>query len=303
MRQPIETVPKDGTGLILQDELTGRCEIVRWSPFQNGWISPDGRSCEIAATCWYPFKADHPMHAAENTKKVDSTVGNFDSVNGDLPITVPSPPVQPLAEHSGHESSLPSFTSTEVSTGTSTEVATGAFCEKNRQAGSDRRRKLGVGVAMIVASIVGIYFRPEFAAWAGRPVPPNSVNAIGSAETVASHPPILAQVGDLAAPIEHLNHPAPAMSDLRENLDKEIAQWRQEIAESHHREELQKESVAELRRSLEDAQARISRLENQLNLAQQNEKLGVSRKQARRVERQGRNRAPREFFGRFATPQ
>jgi chromosome segregation ATPase len=93
------------------------------------------------------------------------------------------------------------------------------------------------------------------------------------------------------------------MSDLRENLDKQIAQLRQAIAESHQREELQKESAAELRRSLEEAQARISSLENQINLAQQNEKPAVSRKQARRGERQGRNRARRDFFGGFGTPQ
>jgi hypothetical protein len=296
MRRPIHTVPKDGTGLILHDELTGRCELVRWSPDQNVWVSPDGQSCDINASCWYPLRANRP----HSTQGVDSMAEQRDELAArttDLPRAVPSPPVQPAEEQYSEESTLCMPTSR-------TEVSAAPVRADDRTADPGvRRRKLVLGIAMIVASCAGAYFRPEVVAWTSRPAEQKAVMLVSSSEPpTPTHASDLSHAANNSQPNEHrLEAPAPTLLDSHEDFDKQSAQWRQELAESHRREELQKESAAELRRSLEEAQVKISRLESQLSFAKQTEKTTVSRKQTRRAERQNRNRAPRTFFGEFGS--
>lgn len=294
MRRTIDTVPKDGTELILHDEMTGRCELVRWSPDQNIWISPDGKSCDINASCWYPLRANHPpsMQAGDNTAEQGD---DLLAATSEAARTVPSPPVQPATEHLSQE-----CTPSNLSNRTDVSTEPG---EQGRSTASGGRRKLALGIAMMVASLAGFYFRPQVVAWASRAAEQKTVMPASSPEPVTQANALaVPHIAHDSGPTEHrVDAPAPRPSDSREDFEKQTAQWRQELAESQRREELQKANAAELQRSLEEAQEKISRLENQLSLAQQIEKPAVSRKQTRRAERRSRNRGPRTFFGAFGS--
>jgi hypothetical protein len=295
MRRPIHTVPKDGTGLILHDELTGRCELVRWSPDQSVWVGPDGQSCDINASCWYPLRAN-PHHSIQGVDNTAEQRDEFSARPPDLPRAVPSPPVQPAAEQFSEESTLCMPTNRS-------EVSAAPAHAKDRTADPGGRRKPLLGIAMILASCAGVYFRPEVVAWTSRPAEQKTVMLVSSSEPLTpTHASDLPHAANNSEPNEHrVDAPAPTLLDSHEDFGKQSAQWRQELAEAHRREELQKESAAELRRSLEEAQVKISRLESQLSFAKQTEKTTVSRKQIRRAERQSRNRAPRTFFGEFGS--
>ena len=58
MRREIETVPKDGKLVILQDDARGTYELARWSTEQSAWVGENGKPIPIAPTHWLPLQRD-----------------------------------------------------------------------------------------------------------------------------------------------------------------------------------------------------------------------------------------------------
>jgi hypothetical protein len=52
MRRVIDTAPKDGTFVILEDDVSGSFESAQWSADGRGWIKKNGEPSEITATHW-----------------------------------------------------------------------------------------------------------------------------------------------------------------------------------------------------------------------------------------------------------
>ena len=58
MRREIETVPKDGKLVILEDDVRGTYELARWSTEQSAWVGENGKPIAIAPTHWLPLQRD-----------------------------------------------------------------------------------------------------------------------------------------------------------------------------------------------------------------------------------------------------
>jgi hypothetical protein len=59
MREPIDTVRRDGEFVILEDEVSGSYDVARWSADRAAWICEDGAPSRIAPTHWHPLVQEH----------------------------------------------------------------------------------------------------------------------------------------------------------------------------------------------------------------------------------------------------
>ncbi len=58
--RPIETAPKDGQVIILEDGAIGTYEVAHWSPFGE-WVGENGEPSKITPTHWYPMPRDESV--------------------------------------------------------------------------------------------------------------------------------------------------------------------------------------------------------------------------------------------------
>jgi hypothetical protein len=59
MRQAIATAPRDGSALILEDDVSGIYDIVHWSPKAGEWVTETGEASKITPSHWYPMPANN----------------------------------------------------------------------------------------------------------------------------------------------------------------------------------------------------------------------------------------------------
>ena len=57
MRHLIETAPRDGNVVILEDDATGTYDVAHWAPKAGEWVSENGEPSEIIPTHWYPMSS------------------------------------------------------------------------------------------------------------------------------------------------------------------------------------------------------------------------------------------------------
>src|SRR5258708_37134782 len=58
MRQAIETAPKDGKVVILEDDASGTYDVGRWSEEAGGWVGKNGERSKIKPTHWHPMSRE-----------------------------------------------------------------------------------------------------------------------------------------------------------------------------------------------------------------------------------------------------
>src|SRR6266478_4877422 len=58
MRRAIETVPKDGKVVILEDDASGTFELAHWSADARAWVKENGERSKITPTYWHPTRRD-----------------------------------------------------------------------------------------------------------------------------------------------------------------------------------------------------------------------------------------------------
>ena len=52
MRRTIDTAPRDGTFVILEDDVSGSFEFAQWSAEARGWLRENGKPSEFTPTHW-----------------------------------------------------------------------------------------------------------------------------------------------------------------------------------------------------------------------------------------------------------
>jgi hypothetical protein len=59
MRHTIETAPRDGNAIILEDDASGTYDVAHWSPEAAEWIGENGEPSKITPSHWYPLQGDN----------------------------------------------------------------------------------------------------------------------------------------------------------------------------------------------------------------------------------------------------
>src|SRR5258708_4689168 len=55
MRHAIETAPRDGNVVIIEDDAIGTYEVAHWSAEAGEWVGENGEPSKITPTHWYPY--------------------------------------------------------------------------------------------------------------------------------------------------------------------------------------------------------------------------------------------------------
>ena len=57
--QLIETAPRDGGFLIIEENISGKNDIARWASEAGGWVRENGEPIKIRPSYWYPIEGEN----------------------------------------------------------------------------------------------------------------------------------------------------------------------------------------------------------------------------------------------------
>src|ERR1700752_4363516 len=61
MRHTIQTAPKDGNAIILEDDASGTYDVAHWSPEAGEGVGKNGEPSKITPTHWHPMSRDKSL--------------------------------------------------------------------------------------------------------------------------------------------------------------------------------------------------------------------------------------------------
>lgn len=79
MRRTIETAPRDGKVVILEDDVFGTCDVAHWSPESGQWIGESGEPIKITSSHWYPMQGDNDPQQGHDVSSNPSRAGSSTS--------------------------------------------------------------------------------------------------------------------------------------------------------------------------------------------------------------------------------
>ena len=75
MRQTIETAPRDGSAIILEDDATVTYDVAHWSPEAGEWVGENGEPIKITPSHWYSMPRDKYLTLESDGSSNPSEVG------------------------------------------------------------------------------------------------------------------------------------------------------------------------------------------------------------------------------------
>src|SRR5258708_7189660 len=155
MRRAIETVPRDGKVVILEDDTSGTYELAQWSAEARAWVGENGELSKITPTHWHPMRRDKYQEEGGSSGPSTSRARGFlpfssarvalqrppPAGDGAAPRQVPNAAPEPVAvveADAGPEGGPPALRRFAISS---------------------------IAAAMVAASLIGMYFRSEVAAY------------------------------------------------------------------------------------------------------------------------------------------
>src|SRR5215207_8393626 len=69
MRQTVETAPRDGTIVILEDGASATYDVAYWSAEAGRWVSENGEPSKIAPSHWHQRHGDYQYFLQENDRR------------------------------------------------------------------------------------------------------------------------------------------------------------------------------------------------------------------------------------------
>ena len=320
-RRPIDTVPKDGTTVILDDDITGIHQLAHWSSETSSWVTPDGETCVMNPTHWLALQRD-----AELVEKTPDRTEPGEVAGNSWKTSI-----CPDHEHLGP----PAERAPPIAPELPTCSVMPEEARKTRRLSTPRRIKLVCGLALIVVSLTGMYFRSDMAErLTGRARShdgPQTESSLQTAtenlalQSVPSAPETTSLRANSGSATEPAAPPKDNVPKAREgrpgtdetrapaDVDQELARLRQELASkdmlyksasgaAKQREiELKRavNSATELQQALQQAQSRIETLQRELMVSVQRgqQKTLPSRRVRTPPQRQQKPRGQEGFFG------
>src|SRR5450755_1017736 len=76
MRRAIETAPRDGKVVLLEDDATGAFELARWSVEAVAWVKENGELSKIRPTYWHATRRDENLLQEGDANLLDGEAGS-----------------------------------------------------------------------------------------------------------------------------------------------------------------------------------------------------------------------------------
>jgi hypothetical protein len=166
MRRAIETVPRDGKVVILEDDASGSFELAHWSTEARAWVRENGELSEIMPTYWHATRRDEYVLQEGDEFLLQKESGSSDPSTsrerGPLPFPLGrGAPQWPLVTGDGIPLRQVAKAAPVVIVGPHT-----APDEAERGWPAWRRFAISsIAAAMVAASLMGMYFRSQVAAY------------------------------------------------------------------------------------------------------------------------------------------
>ena len=143
--QLIETAPRDGGFLILEEDTSGKNDIARWASEAGGWVRENGEPIKIRPSYWYPIKGE-----------------NYLQHGPDISIS-PSQRGELVAPQQQFASDIITSRSDAAPPETVATAKIDATAVEPRRASRARNRfaAFSIAASLVVAVCVGMYFRAE----------------------------------------------------------------------------------------------------------------------------------------------
>src|SRR6202165_3162109 len=165
MRRTIETAPRDGKVVILEDDANGIYDVAHWSPEAAEWIGENGKPSKIKPSHWYPMPGDNYLQQGLDVSSSPSQVGpslprRYRFFPFSLRRATPKRPMagDVIAPRSDESAAPVSVAAVEAQT---------APVEAKRTPHA-RWATSSVAATLVAAALIGMYFRAEVAAYVTR---------------------------------------------------------------------------------------------------------------------------------------
>jgi hypothetical protein len=273
MRQPIDTAPRDGNVVILEDDAAGTYDVAHWSPQAGDWITESGEPSKITPSHWHPMPIDRYQEQAIETSSRPSRARRLFSLRRPRPqgqAISESAPLLPAAPVAPTNVAAPHARTTRV--------------EAERKSSLRRRfATASLVAALIVSVVIATYFNTEVAAivtqYAGQP-------------TRVSHQPIVTHGTQLPGEDSRTALLAPRQTGANQSsspaaeaqVQPAAVALVQEAGQSlkDERAEALAQELAEARRALEgiDVQLRAEATKSAQSLEQERQKTAALTQEA-----------------------
>jgi hypothetical protein len=296
LRNPIETAPKDGTTVVLEDHISGTYELAHWSTEEGAWVGASGNPCQISPTYWLVMMRAEGF--ADECSSASAQQGGA--------------PLPPERKPASLDISSPDARSESKSVvGLEKQIR-----QEVRATKLSRRFAASCGAAMVAVSLTYIYFRANFAAYLAQQGDPAKEFGVRSKELSMGQQRTVASTSDITFPRSEAvgNAPSsaaietvgialthPRQNDQREDVsEEELPKMREALAAAEERETRLKQASEivsiELRRSLD----KIVALENELALVRHHIERAPPLRRAGRISQRRLEQPNRDgFFGAF----
>src|SRR3954451_14878994 len=156
MRRGIEAVPQDGKIVILEDDASGTYELARWSAEAGAWVGENGEPSKITPTYWHATRRDEYLLQSESGSR-----GTSESRER------PSFPFCPDGVTPHWPSAAPDVIAPRrVAIPSPMNVVALKSQIPPGEAQAGRRFAISsIAAAVIAASLIGVFFRGEVAAY------------------------------------------------------------------------------------------------------------------------------------------
>jgi len=181
MRHPIETVPKDGTTVILEDDTSGTYELARWSAQECAWVAQDGKPYKGTPTYWHAIqRAEHPDSECKSTEATSPNLRSLEDIEqrlkalrkryAELDKLVPLRNGVVDGAEPQRAPALADVFAPPPATSSEPVSISGKQMPRDKAQPSPARRRFAAccGAAMIAAALTGMYFRGDVVAYAAK---------------------------------------------------------------------------------------------------------------------------------------
>src|SRR5258706_591150 len=167
MHRAIETVPKDGKVVILEDD-RGTYELARWSAEARTWVKENGEPSKIMPKYWHATRRDEYLLQEGDEFLMQKESGSSGPSASRERRTLPSPPHR--AEPQGAPAAVDGIALRELAKADPVAIARleerAALGKAKR--GPSARRISSIAAAMVAALLIGLYFSDEIAPYVTR---------------------------------------------------------------------------------------------------------------------------------------
>ena len=140
--QLIETAPRDGGFLILEEDTSGKNDIARWASEAGGWVRENGEPIKITPSYWYPLKGENYLQHG-------------------LDISIGHPPRERAAPQQQFASDIITPRSDAVPPETVARIDATAVEPRRASRARNRFAAFSIAASLVVAVCVGMYLRAE----------------------------------------------------------------------------------------------------------------------------------------------